>query len=117
MGKNNSARAAEEEEGYGAGAAVGADDRADVADADPLYAVGFDLVHHILAVFQAVAVADKDRHLVVIFVGGGLKVFDQRIQTGAAAANLFHGDQMPLGVYMQYRFDAQQRAGHCGSAA
>ena len=106
-----SARAAHPEEGDGAGAAVRPDDRADV----PLFEVGdaqrAQLVHHILAVVGAVAVADKDGAARGI-AGGGLEVLDQGVQAGLPAADLLHGHQVAVVVDVEHRLDAQQGACH-----
>ena len=94
---------------------MGADDRANVAQAYPLYAHGTDFVGHILAIGRAVAVAHED-HLLSRGYVAVFEVLYQAVQAGLAPAHLFHGHQMALVVHMQDGLDAQKGAGHRGGA-
>ena len=106
-----SAGAAHPEQGHRAGPAVGPDHRADVALVQVGDAQRPELVHHILAVVGAVAMADEHRAPLRV-AGGGLEVLDQSVQAGPAAPDLFHGDEVAVVVHMEHRLDAQQSAGH-----
>src|SRR5699024_1169892 len=94
----------------GAGAAVGADNRADVTLIDFFDAERFELVNYIGAVCGTVAMADKDGF---VFVRNRcLVMFEKGVQARTAAAHLLHRDEVAFVIDMQHRLDAKQRAGY-----
>ena len=91
---------------------MGTDHRADGVDVNVLYRHGFaDAARHILGVLRAVAVADENRLLLGVF-DGFFHMANKRLQRLAAAPHLFHGDQVPVVVYVQNGLNIQHGAHH-----
>ena len=110
---------ADEEQCYGAGAGMCADDRADEVDINVLHT---ELFTHafcdVFGVCQAIAVADE--HGLVCGLNGGLFHFlHKRIKGLPSAAHLADRDEVALIIHMQNGFYAEQSADErcCGGNA
>ena len=107
----------QEEQGQRAGAGVGADHRAHVADDHFLYpALLLQLLSKIFCVLLAVAVGDKHGAVVVAFPQL-LGLAYQRVNGGSAAPGLGHADEMALIVHVEHRLDLQHGADQSGGGA
>ena len=108
---------AQEEEGHGAGAGVGADDRTYIANNYILNTVLFlQLACHILSVFDAIAMGDK-ANIVSAGDTGLSNLLTQSVQRGLSAPGGGDLYQMAFVIHVHHRLDLQHGAHQRGGCA